>query len=193
MDEAGWKPGADGIRAKDGVRARIEFGTTTGDRLREQTQQIIQEQLQEIGIEVEIKNSPSAVLLGAWQDNAPRARGNFDMLMWTTNPDLDPQSHLYSYFHSSQVPTEQMRSGRNYHRILDAELDKALETAGTTVDEAARKAAYKTVAERVNADKGHVVLYNRLEIDGFKKYAKGHVTNIWDNLGWDTQNWWLDR
>lgn len=113
--------------------------------------------------------------------------------MWTTNPDLDPQSHLYSYFHGSQVPTEQTRSGRNYHCIQDPDLDKALETAGSTVDEAARKAAYKTVAERVNADKGHIILYNRLEIDAFKKYAKGHVTNIWDNLGWDTYNWWLDK
>jgi peptide/nickel transport system substrate-binding protein len=193
MDEAGWKPGSDGIRVKDGVRARIEYGTTTGDRLREQTQQVIQEQLREIGIEVEIKNSPSAVLLGVWQDNAPRARGNFDMLMWTTNPDLDPQAHLHSYFHGSQVPTEETRSGRNYHRVLDPELDKALETAGSTVDEAARKAAYKTVAERVNAGKGHIVLYNRLDIDALKKYVKGHVNDTWDTLGWDTVNWWLDK
>jgi peptide/nickel transport system substrate-binding protein len=193
MDEAGWTPGSDGIRVNNGVRAHIEYGTTTGDRLREQTQQVIQEQLREIGIEIEIKNAPSAVLLGVWQDNAPRARGNFDMLMWTTNPDLDPQAHLHSYFHGSQVPTEQTRSGRNYHRIIDPELDKALETAGSTVDEDARKAAYKTVAERVNADKGHVILYNRLDIDAFKKYVKGHVNDTWDTLGWDTANWWLDR
>jgi peptide/nickel transport system substrate-binding protein len=193
MDEAGWTPGSDGIRVNNGVRAHIEYGTTTGDRLREQTQQVIQEQLREIGIEVEIKNAPSAVLLGVWQDNAPRARGNFDMLMWTTNPDLDPQAHLHSYFHGSQVPTEQTRSGRNYHRIIDPELDKAIETAGSTVDEDARKAAYKTVAERVNADKGHIVLYNRLDIDAFKRYVKGHVNDTWDTLGWDTANWWLDR
>jgi peptide/nickel transport system substrate-binding protein len=193
MDEAGWRPGGDGIRVKDGVRAHIEYGTTTGDALREQTQQVIQEQLRNIGIEVDIKNSPSAVLLGTWADNAPRAKGNFDMLMWTTNADLDPQTHLESYFLSNQVPTEQSRSGRNYHRVLDPDIDKALATAASTLDESQRKAAYKTVAERVNAGKGHIVLYNRLNIDAWKKYVKGHQTNVWDYLAWDSQNWWLDK
>lgn len=193
LDAAGWKPGPDGIRVKDGVRARLTYGTTTGDRLREQTQQVIQEMLKAVGIEVEIKNSPSAVLLGTWQDNAPRARGNFDILMWTTNAGLDPQAHLYNYFHSSQIPTEQTRSGRNYHRIVDPELDRALEAAGATADEGQRKALYQTVAERVNAGKGHIVLYNRLEIDAFKKYVKGHGVNTWDYLAWDTENWWLDK
>jgi len=193
LEEAGWKVGPDGVRVKDGVRAKIEYGTTTGDRLREQTQQVIQELLQAVGIEVEIRNTPSPVLLGTWQDNAPRARGNFDMLMWTTNADVDPQAHLHSYFHGSQIPTEETRSGRNYHRVIDPELDKGLDAAGSTIDEATRKAAYQTVAERVNADKGHVVLYNRLEIDALKNYVKGHAVNIWDNLTWDAQNWWLDK
>jgi peptide/nickel transport system substrate-binding protein len=193
LEEAGWNPAADGIRTKDGVRARIEYSTTTGDRLREQTQQVIQEQLKAVGIEVEIKNSPSAVLLGTWADSAPRARGNFDMAMWTTNADLDPQSHLHNYFHGSQVPTEQTRSGRNYHRVIDAELDRALDAAGSTIDEAARKAAYKNVADRVNATKGHVVLYNRLDIDSFKKYVKGPAPNVWENFTWNAEDWWLDK
>ncbi len=193
LDEAGWKPGSDGIRTKDGVRAHLEYSTTTGDRLREQTQQVIQEQLASVGIELEIKNSPSAVLLGGWADNAPRARGNFDIGMWTTNAGLDPQAHLANYFHSNQVPSEQTRGGRNYHRLLDPEIDAALQEAGSTVDEAKRKAAYQRVAERVNALKAHIVLYNRLEIDALKKTIKGYTRNTWDDLAWDTENWWLDR
>jgi ABC-type transport system substrate-binding protein len=115
------------------------------------------------------------------------------MLMWTTNADLEPQRHLASYFAGDQVPTDQSRSGRNYHRIVDPELDKALGVANSTSQQATRKAAYKTAAERINADKGHVVLFNRLEIDGFKTYLKGHVVNIWDYMAWDTQNWWIDK
>jgi peptide/nickel transport system substrate-binding protein len=195
MDDAGWSVGPDAVRVKGGVRAAIEFGTTTGDRLREQTQQVIQEQLRDIGIVVEIKNSPSAVLLGGWQDNAPRARGNFDMLMWTTNVDgLEPQSHLDSYFASNQIPTEEARSGRNYHRIKNPTIDQALLQGGGTLDEAARKAAYATVAEQVNLDKGHIVLFNRLLIDAYKKSIKGWEANVYDNnLAWDSENWWIDR
>ncbi|MFN0072890.1 MAG: peptide ABC transporter substrate-binding protein [Chloroflexota bacterium] len=195
MDDAGWQTGADGVRLKNGVRASLEFGTTTGDRLREQTQQVIQEQLRDIGIAVEIKNSPSAVLLGGWQDSAPRARGNFDMLMWTTNVDgLEPQAHLDSYFRSGQIPTEQARSGRNYHRITNPLIDESLARGGGTLDEAQRRAAYETVAEQVNADKGHIVLFNRLLIDAYKKHVKGWEANVYDNnLAWDSESWWVDR
>jgi peptide/nickel transport system substrate-binding protein len=193
LDEAGFVPGADGIRSKAGVRAHLEYGTTTGDRLREQTQQVIQEMLKNVGIELEIKNVPSPVLLGGWVDNAARAKGNFDMLMWTTNATLDPQGHLDSYFSSNQIPTDQTRSGRNYHRIQDPELDQAIVAGGATVDDAARKAAYKTAAERINADKGHIVLYNRLQLDALKKYLKGQQPTIWSDFTWDSENWWLDK
>ncbi|SRR5579884_497915 len=193
LDEAGWKPGADGIRQKNSVRAHLTYSTTTGDRLREQTQQVIQEMLKNVGIEVEIKNQPSPVLLGSWAEGAPRAKGNYDILMYTTNADLDPQAHLYNYFAGDQVPTEQTKSGRNYHRIVDPELDKALNDAAATLDESARKAAYKVVAERISAGRGHIVLYNRLLIDPHKKYVVGPKVNIWDNLTWDAQNWWLNK
>jgi peptide/nickel transport system substrate-binding protein len=193
LQDAGWTPGPDGVRTKDGVRATLEYSTTTGDRLREQTQQVIQEMLAEVGIQLDIKNSPSAVLLGGWVDNAPRARGNFDIAMWTTNAGLDPQAHLANYFHSNQLPTEQTRGGRNYHRVPDQEIDAALAEAGSTVDEPARKTAYQRVAERVNALKVHIVLYNRLEIDAFKSTVKGYTRNTWDDMAWDTANWWLDR
>ena len=39
LDEAGWMPGPDGIRAKDGVRLSFTNSTTSGDPLREQVQQ----------------------------------------------------------------------------------------------------------------------------------------------------------
>src|SRR5712692_25242 len=193
LDEAGWTPGPDGIRQKNGVRAHLSYGTTTGDQLREQTQQVIQEMLKNVGIELEIKNSPSAVLLGSWAEGAPRAKGNFDIIMYTTNADLDPQPFLANYFASDQVPSEQTKSGRNYHRILDPELDKALNEAASTLDEGQRKEAYKTVAERINADRGHIVLYNRLRIDVNKKWVNDVQVNVWKNLGWDTQNWWLSK
>src|SRR5205823_5447737 len=119
LEDVGWRVGADGLREKAGTRASLSYSTTTGDSLREQTQQLIQAQLRDVGIELRIENLPSPVLLGNWQDNAPRARGNFDIAMWTTTVDAEPQSSLYNYFHSSTIPTERTRSGQHYHRIQD--------------------------------------------------------------------------
>jgi peptide/nickel transport system substrate-binding protein len=194
LDEAGWRPGPDGIRAKDGVKMALTYSTTTGNALRERTQQVIQENLQEVGILLEIRNLPSAVLLGQWADNSPRKRGNFDINMWTTNAGIDPHQHLVQYFHSSQIPTEANKGdGFNYSRLMDPEVDKALEEAGATPDEAKRKAAYERALKGIIASRAHIYLYNRLDVDGARKYVQGHKNNAWSTLTWDLHEWWLNK
>ena len=46
LDEAGWKPGADGVREKDGVRLEFTNSTTAGNHVREQAQQFLQQNWQ---------------------------------------------------------------------------------------------------------------------------------------------------
>ncbi len=194
LDEAGWAVGADGIRVNaDGVRASLAFTTTTGARLREQAQALIRQQLLTVGIELNIANLPSPMLFGSWQDGAPMARGSFDIAMFTITSPIDPQADLYNLFHSSRVPTERVRAGQNYQRILDPALDTALDAAGSAVDEAKRAAAYRVVAERVDADKGHLPLYRRLEIDAYHQRVKGHAPNIWSDFTWNAEDWWIER
>src|SRR5688572_27165439 len=64
LDEAGWVPEADGIRVKDGVRLSFANSTTSGNHLREQTQQFLQQTFAEIGVEMTISNLPAAVMWG---------------------------------------------------------------------------------------------------------------------------------
>ncbi len=192
LEEAGWQVGSDGIRVKDGVRASLSYATTTGDRLREQTQALVQLQLRAVGIEVRSDNLPSAILFGGWQDGAARARGNYDIAMYTISMPLDPQAALHNLYHSSRVPSERVRNGSNVHRILDPELDAALLAASSTVDETQRAAAFRIVAERADAGKGHILLYTRLDLDAFRKSLKGHEPNIWADFTWNTEDWWLE-
>lgn len=69
LEAAGFQVGADGIRSKGGVRAHLAISTTTGDAIREQSEQLIQEEMKAIGIELEVKNASSPVLLGTWGGN----------------------------------------------------------------------------------------------------------------------------
>lgn len=194
LDDAGWKPGADGIRVKDGAKASLTYQTTSGDKLRELTQQVIQEQLKDVGIALEIKNIPSASLLGTWSDNAPRAKGTFDINMWTTSPGIDPHLHLFVYFHSSQIPTEANKGeGQNYVRLKDPEVDKALEEAGSVPDQEKRRAAYERAVKAIVASRSHIFLYNRLDVEGARKYVQGRTHSPWDNLTWDLESWWLNK
>ena len=59
LDEAGWKPGADGIREKNGVKLRLKYSTTSGNKLREDSQVLAVEDLKAIGVDLFIENAPS--------------------------------------------------------------------------------------------------------------------------------------
>src|SRR5437867_1707712 len=79
LDQAGWKVGADGIRvaqgakyAKDGTRLRLKLQTTTGNKLREQVEQLLIDYMKQIGLEFFIENVPSPVLFGSWASGAFR-------------------------------------------------------------------------------------------------------------------------
>ena len=50
---------------KDGKRLTFENACTTGNKQREQVQQILQQQWRPIGVELTINNKPAAVLLAA--------------------------------------------------------------------------------------------------------------------------------
>ena len=52
LDEAGWVPGSDGVRAKDGVRLSILYQTSTNS-VRQGTQAFIKEMWKAIGVETE--------------------------------------------------------------------------------------------------------------------------------------------
>ncbi len=61
LDDAGWAPGSDGIRVKDGTRASINLYYTAGDSARQGIAAEFANQMRELGIEV--------VIIGAsWDD-----------------------------------------------------------------------------------------------------------------------------
>jgi ABC-type transport system substrate-binding protein len=94
---------------------------------------------------------------------------------------------------SDQVPSDRTPSGQNWWRLQDAELDNMIAKAGTILDDPTRKAAYKDIAVRLDADKVVIPLYSRLTIDARKTYVQGWQTNVWDNLSWHSQDWWLSK
>ena len=73
LDAAGWKRGADGVRAKDGKRLKMLYQTST-NAPRQKTQQIIKQAAAKAGIEIEIKSVVASVFFGsdaANPDNYP--------------------------------------------------------------------------------------------------------------------------
>ncbi|HXF61203.1 MAG TPA: peptide ABC transporter substrate-binding protein [Caldilineaceae bacterium] len=176
--------------AEEGTPLRLKFQTTSGNQLREETQQIIVEMMREIGIEFYIENVPSAELFGSWESGAFRKHGNFDVLMYTTNDGIDPHEQMYGYFHSASMPTEaNAGAGFNYSRWVNAEADAALDAADDTPDLEARRAAYQRVCELIDAELPHIYLYDRAEIHLSRANITGFVVSTWGPETWNAEEW----
>ncbi len=191
LDEAGWKAGSDGIRAKDGIRLRLKYQTTTGNKLREDAQVLIVENMKAIGIEFFIENQPSALLLGGWAANSPRKKGNYDILMYTTNASIDPHSQMANYFTSAQIPSPDNQGGINYSRWNDPETDKLVAEAGSSPDWPKRKDLYCKAAQRVAEGASHIYLYQRYNLQSFNTRVQGWIQTPWAGPLWNIEDLWI--
>jgi peptide/nickel transport system substrate-binding protein len=198
LDEAGWKVGADGIREKDGKRMRLKITTTTGNKLREQVEQVLAAMLKKAGVELYIENVPSSVLFGSWANDADRKKGRFDIMMYTTGPGIDPHQHFEGYYHSKNIPTEENGgTGYNYTRHVDAELDTYIDEAGTSASLEKRAEAYRKAQERLTHILPHIYLFRRLNVEAFRANVKGFAPNGYGIIDtvftWNIADWYLEK
>jgi peptide/nickel transport system substrate-binding protein len=198
LEETGWVDGdGDGIRecagcehAEAGTPLHLKLQSTTGNQLREETEQLIVEMMRAIGIDMAIENLPSPEFFGTWSSGAIRPHGHFDVLMYSTNDGVDPHSIMVNYYGSEGIPTEANDgAGRNFSRWIDTAADEALAAAGATTDLAARKAAYQIVCEQVAADVPQIYLYERAEIHLARANITGFVVNPWNAVTWNAELW----
>jgi len=138
LDEAGY-PDPDG----DGPASRMHltFKTSTNEFFRLQAS-VIQEQLRAVGVDLELRTYEFATLY------ADVLSGNFQMysLQWVGGAMADPDI-LRRVFHSNQVPP----AGFNRGHFSDPRVDRALDDASRSTDEAERRRLFGD-AQRLIAD-----------------------------------------
>lgn len=198
LTEAGWVPGPDGIRvskgakvAPDGTRLRLKFSTTSGNKLREDSQVLMVEDMKAIGVELYIENAPSSVVIGTWDGASPRRRGNFDIIMYTTNAGIDPHSQMTNLFASWMIPHEGNKGGLNYTRFSDPVVDDLLKKAAAEPDMNKRRDLYCQIVKIGQEATNMIYLYQRLDLDSYRDRLQGWVPNAWDNNGWNAEDWWI--
>ena len=196
LDAAGWALGADGIRAKGGVRAKIAITSTTGNRLREQIQQVLVDRWRDTGIEATIRNIPSSSLTASWSAGGIRKRGEFDVVLANlglgSSGATDPQAYLSQRHRCDAIPAGQNRgAGSNFERFCDPRIDRLLEDAGRTIDRERRREAYARVNAIVNEQVLAIWLYEKARIDAFGPKIVGDRANVWSVATWNVEEWRL--
>lgn len=195
LEQAGWVKGADGIRAKGGVRASLTITSTTGNQTRERVEQVLVDEYKQIGIELKIQNQPSAVFLsGSWSAGDPRKRGSYDLAMYASSPGIDPHTTVSQRYHSKNIPHAGNGGiGQNYTRFKDPEADKAIDEAGATLDLEKRTAAYAKALKLLNDAVAIIWLYDRANIDAHRINVGGWQGNVWDEVTWNVEDWFLKK
>ncbi|MBA2721219.1 MAG: hypothetical protein H0U52_18550 [Chloroflexi bacterium] len=133
LDAGGWVAGADGIREKGGLKAKIELCTTTR-QVRIDTLALVAAWLKDVGIEG-IPNPVSPDDIFADYNTATAdtpcalSRGNFDLAEHAFSSSIDPLGNYFSY-HSSQFQPK----GANDAQVKDTAIDTALTTVQDNVD-----------------------------------------------------------
>ena len=202
LDEAGFTDeDGDGVRecngclyAEAGAPLTLKLQTTSGNEIREQTEQLIIEYWNDVGIDGFIENVPSSVLFGSWASGAFRKHGQYDILLYTTSDGIDPHSQFDGYFGTDSMPTEANGgSGFNYSRWVNPENDKILE-AGNSASLDERGALYCDVEKAIADELPHIYLYNRSEIHATAEGLLGFRVNSWNLQLWNVAEWhWADN
>jgi peptide/nickel transport system substrate-binding protein len=133
LDAAGWTAGADGIRAKNGLKAKIELCTTTR-QVRQDTLALVSSYLKAVGIDSTVNAvSPNDIFAtyneATDQTACALSKSHFDVAEHAFSVPLDPLSNYPSY-HSSQVEPD----GSNDASIKDPDVDRILDGVKGTVD-----------------------------------------------------------
>ncbi|MGY4495400.1 peptide ABC transporter substrate-binding protein [Pseudomonas sp. TE3610] len=180
LEAAGWKKGADGIRAKDGVRLAFTNSTTAGNHLREQMQQFLQQSFKEVGVEMSIANLPPAVMWGDYW-----MMSKFDSVIVALNYLTAADPDTSDYFKSTSIPAKG-GAGQNTWQYQSAEVDKLLAEGGAQFDPETRRATYFKLQEVVRRDLPFLPLFPFTEVRGYKAGVNNFVPNI--NVRIDTWN-----
>ncbi|MGR9355908.1 peptide ABC transporter substrate-binding protein [Rhizobium leguminosarum] len=185
LDEAGWLAGADGIRAKDGVKLSFTNSTTAGNHIREQVQQFMQQSFKDIGVEMTISNLPPAVMWGEYW-----MKSQFDSVVvgidFLTGADPDTSD----YFKSTSIGAKG-GAGQNTWQYSNPEVDKLLDEGGQIFVPEDRKKIYLKIQEIMRADMPFLPIFQYATVRGYKKGAEGIAYNVNVRIdSWNPGSWY---
>ncbi|CAG0947229.1 Oligopeptide-binding protein AppA [Anaerolineae bacterium] len=198
LDDAGWIPGPDGIRvskgakyAPDGTRLRLKYSTTSGNKLREDTQALVLQDFKAIGVEAYVENAPSATVIGNWAAKSPRQHGNFDLIQYSSTAGIDPHAQMAQWFGSANIPSEKNQGGTNIARFSDPKVDDWLKQAEKEPDMDKRRVVYCQIAQQVYDAYPVIYLYQAGNAYAYRDRLQGWLANGFNSMGWNAQDWWI--
>ncbi len=189
LDAAGYKVGADGIRAGtcDGKPVKFSLGLESTDAQRRvDDMTAIQSDLNKIGIDVKPNAIPAGTFFGTYGEGADMTTGKFDMAIYTTGfyPDPDPTGNL----DCADVPSKDNPTGLNNYHLCDPKVDGLIAQGLATADPAARKPIYDQLQQYMFDQALVVPLYARANVYAYADRFVFPPSSGLSYAFWDAEN-----
>nr|WP_186768423.1 ABC transporter substrate-binding protein [Streptomyces qinzhouensis] len=183
LDDAGWQPGGDGIRVKDGVRAEFPLWYPSGDKLRQDHALAYASDAKKAGISIKTQAGTWEVIEPRMKDDAVLAGGGSP-----GDPDFDQYLLLTS---------DLAGDGFNNMGWYDnPAVDQALVKGRQSGDKAVRKTAYETVQRELVKNPGYTFLthIDHLYVvndkwDGLSTQVEPHEHGLASGPWWNVEDW----
>jgi peptide/nickel transport system substrate-binding protein len=192
LEAAGWKKGADGVRAKDGKSLKFAYQTSI-NAPRQKTQAIVKQACQKAGIEIELKSVVASVFFSSDAAN-PDTYPHFycDAQMYnTTMTQPDPQIFMNQYTSREVATKENKWQGRNVSRWQSKEYDEVFKQSEQELDAVKRAAMFIKLNDLVVADNYILPVVRRPKVQALKSDLVAYLTG-WDNDLYQIASWYRE-
>lgn len=178
LEAAGWKRrDGNGPLEKDGVPFRFEFIISGGSKEAEQIATMLQENLKQVGIQMEIRKLEWAVFIQKIDSH------NFDActLGWSLGWETDP----YQLWHSTMA-----EKGSNFVGFKNEEADRIIETARQEFDPAKRDKLYHRFSEILHEEQPYTFLFTP---ESLMAVARRFQNVKVYPMGLERKEWWVPK
>jgi peptide/nickel transport system substrate-binding protein len=193
LDEASWKRGPDGIRAKDGKKLKLVFQTST-NAPRQKTQAIVKQACQKAGIDVELKSVTASVYFSSDVANPDTTRKFYaDIQMYTIGVGAppDPEGFMRQFLSTEIAAKENKWQGRNVTRWRSEAYDGLFHAAEGELDPVKRAALFIAMNDMVVEDGVVIPIVNRPQVSAMSERLKAPLSG-WDNTFWNLKDWYRE-
>lgn len=193
LEEAGWKRGPDGIRAKDGKKLKLVFQTSI-NAPRQKTQAIVKQACQKAGIEMELKSVTASVYFSSDVANPDTTRKFYaDIQMYTVGtPSVPDPERFMQQFVSWEIASKDNKwQGSNPTRWRNEEYDNAFRAAQGELDPVKRAVLFIKMNDMVAEDVAVIPVVNRRWVAAISNKLKATLSG-WDNDFWNLQDWYRE-
>ncbi len=194
LDQAGWKRGADGIRAKDGKRLKMLYQTSINP-VRQKTQAIVKQAAAKAGIDMELKSIVASVYFGSDPGN-PDTSSKFwaDLQMYAFNMTAGPEPQRFmDPFVSWEIASKDNKwAGRNNTRWRNEEYDRGWKAAESEMDPVKRAAHFIRMNDLLTQHNVIVPMIWRANISAISNKLRNTDICGWDSSFWNLTHWYRE-